>query len=220
MAPGSQCRHKPPCWDLKRLIRFLSPQGLTQHDERKQMERDPGGMVTKHPVSCPAQGSSSPALRSGFSCVSITAEPSSDLCSSENTSLTSWFYTEPVPTCSMKCHCLRKLRLAASFQAARAPPEPHTPQPVRSARAQETPAALPQTESEEGKRRTEGREDTSVVWRAPRAAACSCPAISKTPSLQGWHLLGFSQSKGRFFTEIRPRESRWLPKLRSCCLIL
>lgn len=117
------------------------------------------------PASRPAQATLSPAPRSGFSCVSATAEPSSDLCSSENTSLVSWFYTEPLPTHRTKRHSLQKLRLAAFLQAARALSGPHTHQPVGSTRAQETPAALPQTESEEGKQRTEGREDTSVVWR-------------------------------------------------------
>lgn len=57
------------------------------------------------------------------------AKPSnhSELCSNETPSRVSWFYTrltEPFSTRSTKCRCLRKLRLAAFFQAACALPVP------------------------------------------------------------------------------------------------
>lgn len=160
----------------------------------------------------------SPAPRSSFSCVSAAAEPSSDLCSSENTSLVSWFRTEPLPTHSTvprpaaaQARCL--------LPGCLCPARPHTHQPVGSTQAQEAPAALPQTESEEGKQRTEGREDTNVVWRVQGQRLVLAQAVQTLHRSKGGISWGLSQSKGRFFTEISPRESIWLPKSRSCCLI-
>lgn len=154
-----------------------------------------------------------------------------ELCSHGTPRRVSWFHTrltEPFATPSTKRRCLRELGLAAFFQAActaRAPSQPRTRRPVRFTRGQETPAALPQTESEEEKQRDERSADTSVARGAPEGSGSFSPsprpgqAFQTQDGSQGGASWGFRPSKGRFATAIKPKESIWLRKFWSCCLI-
>lgn len=128
--------------------------------------------------------------------------------------------TEPFPTRSTEHRCLCRLRPE---------PSPGCLCPPRawgtlagSTGGQDTLAALPQSEKEKQRdqeecRHQRGLESPGGQWLAAAQSDAQGSSFKHAP--KGGNSWGFSQSKGSSTTDIKPKESIWLWKSESCCLI-